>query len=102
VRRVLGALQSVFLITHYEARRFSLSLCSPLCSFPVCLVRLYLSPVGYIAAVAAVELLGNAVVTSGTPTPIVLFGFHYFGLSFIFAWVLFAIIIAKLATSATT
>src|SRR6266576_162704 len=35
-----------------------------------------LSPGRHVAAVAAVELLGNVVVTSWAPTPIVLFGFH--------------------------
>ena len=33
-------------------------------------------PVRHIAAVAAVELLGNVVLTSGATTPIFLFGFH--------------------------
>jgi hypothetical protein len=51
------------------AHIFSLRLCSRLRRFPVCLVQLNLPPVRHVAAVAAVELLGNAVVTSWAPIP---------------------------------
>ena len=44
--------------------------------FPACLMLLVRPPVRHIAAVAAVELLGNVVLTSGATTPIFLFGFH--------------------------
>src|SRR6266480_6807550 len=46
-----------------------------------------LSPGRHVAAVAAVELLGNVVVTSWAPTPIVLFGFHCLALTFKFVCV---------------
>jgi hypothetical protein len=42
---------------------------------PVGLVRFNLPPVGYVAAVEAVELLGNAVVTSWALIPTVLLPF---------------------------
>jgi len=47
-------------------------------SLPPCLVLLVrpLPPVRHVAAGAAVELLGNVVVTSWAATPIVRFGFH--------------------------
>jgi hypothetical protein len=43
-----------------------------------------LPPVRHVATGAAIELLGNAVVTSWANTPIVLFGFHCLALSFKF------------------
>ena len=54
--------------------------------FPACLGLLVrpLPPGRHVAAVAAVELLGNVVVTSWAPTPIVLFGFHCLALTFKF------------------
>jgi len=41
-------------------------------------------PVRHVAAVAAVELLGNVILTSWATTPIVLFGFHCLALTFKF------------------
>ena len=55
---------------------FSLRLCSDLRRLPVGLVDREVPPVRHMAAAAAVELLGNVLVTSWAPTPIVLFGFH--------------------------
>ncbi len=49
--------------------------------FPACLLLLVRPPVRHIAAVAAVELLGNVFLTSGAPTSIVLFGFHCLALT---------------------
>ena len=50
--------------------------------FPACLLLLVRPPVRHIAAVAAVELLGNVFLTSWAPTSIVLFGFHCLALTF--------------------
>ena len=50
--------------------------------FPVGLVRFNLPPVRHVAAVAAVELLRNVVVTSWALIPIVLLRFHCFCLFF--------------------
>jgi hypothetical protein len=71
--------------------------------FLACLVHA-LPPVRHVAAVAAVELPRNVVVTSWAPTPIVvLFGFHCLArLLQICLRKLSVVIIAKLATSATT
>lgn len=84
-----------------EAHMFSVRLCPRLRRFPVDLGHLNPPPVRHVATVAAVELLGNAVVTSWAPAPIVLLRFHCFGFSFNFACVQSAVIIIKLATSAT-
>lgn len=54
---------------------------------PACLVLLGrppLPPVRQVAAGAAIELLGDAVITSWAHTPIVILGFHCLVLSFIF------------------
>jgi hypothetical protein len=60
----------------YEAHTFFHASLLNLGRFSVFLVRLNLAPVGHVAALSAVELFGNAVVTSWALTPIVLFGFH--------------------------
>jgi len=61
-----------------------------LCLFPVGLVRFNLPPVRHVAAVAAVELLRNVVVTSWALIPIVLLRFHCFVFSFKFCLIALA------------